>query len=176
MSSERTKNKRLTLLATVLLSTLRPRQTCRHFSSNILKSIFFNEKVSWKIVSMKISLQFLPKGPVNKKPALVPVGNCLNQWLPSLLTHICITRSQWVKIYVRKIPNLCIVINTMYTQLNLTCCNPEYPVSRCPLDVHVWCPPHLLYSPIGWRRLAKTRRKMTSHSGGKYLYMVTLPF
>ena len=53
-------------------------------------------------------------------------------------------------------------------QLNLTCCNPGYPVSRDPMDVHVCLLPHLLYGPIGWKRLAKPKRKLVVVTFHKY--------
>ena len=50
------------------VSTLRPRQNGWRFADNIFKHIFFNENV-WN--SIKISLKFVPKGPINIIPALV---------------------------------------------------------------------------------------------------------
>ena len=52
----------------------------------------------------KFKPKFVPKGAFNNNPALVQMmawhqtGNILNQWWPRLLTHICITRPQWVKV------------------------------------------------------------------------------
>ena len=40
----------------------------RQFADNIFKCIFFNENVR---ISIKISLKFVPKGPINNIPALV---------------------------------------------------------------------------------------------------------
>ena len=85
-----------------LLNTLRPRQNGRHFPDDIFKRIFFNENV-W--ISFKISLKFVPKGPINSIPALVqitawrrPGDKPLSEaMLVSLLTHKCVTRPQWVK-------------------------------------------------------------------------------
>ena len=51
-----------------ILNTLRPRQNGRRFSDDIFKRIFLNENV-W--ISNKISLKFVPKGPINNIPALV---------------------------------------------------------------------------------------------------------
>ena len=83
------------------LNTLRPRKNGCHFADNIFKCIFQNENV-W--ILTKISLKFVPKGPINKIPALVQVmawcrpGNKpLSQpMMVRLPTHICITRPQWV--------------------------------------------------------------------------------
>ena len=54
----------------VLLNTLRPRQNGRHFADDIFKCIFLNENVS---ITIKISLKFVPKGPINNIPALVQI-------------------------------------------------------------------------------------------------------
>ena len=50
------------------LNTLRPRQNGRHFADDTFKPIFLNENV---IILIKISLKFVPKGPINNVPALV---------------------------------------------------------------------------------------------------------
>ena len=84
------------------INTLRPRQNGRHFPDDIFKRIFLNENV-W--ISLKISLKFVPKGPINNIPALVqimawrcPGDKPLSEAIMvSLLTHKCITQPQWVK-------------------------------------------------------------------------------
>ena len=84
------------------LNTLRPRQNGRHFPDDIFICIFLNEN-AWILI--KISLKFVPKGPVNKIPALVQImAWCRSGDKPlsepmmvSLLTHICVTQPQWVK-------------------------------------------------------------------------------
>ena len=81
--------------------TLRPRQNGRHFAEDIFKCIFLNENV-W--IPIKISLKFVPQGPINNIPALVqimawrrpgdkPLSGPMMVRLP---THICVTRPQWV--------------------------------------------------------------------------------
>ena len=63
---------------------------------------FFNENV---LISINISLKFIPKGPVNNIPALVqimawrrPGDKPLSEPMMIIsLTHICVTRPQWVK-------------------------------------------------------------------------------
>ena len=80
---------------------LRPRQNGRHFSDDIFKCTCLNENV-W--IPIKISLKFVPKGPINNIPALVqimawrrPGDKPLSApMMVSLLTHICVTRPQWV--------------------------------------------------------------------------------
>ena len=84
------------------INTLRPRHNRCHFADDIFKCIFLNENV-W--ITIKISLKFAPKGPINNIPALVqimawrrPGDKPLSEpMLVSLPTHICVTRSQWVK-------------------------------------------------------------------------------
>ena len=83
------------------INTLRPRQNGRHFADDIFKCIFLNENV-W--IPIKISLKFVPKGPINDIPALVQIiawrrlGDKLlsEPRLVSLTTHICVIRPQWV--------------------------------------------------------------------------------
>ena len=86
----------------MLVNTLRPRQSCRHFADDIFKWIFLNRNV-W--IFIEISLTFVPKGQINNILVLDQImlgtdqatSHYLNQWWYSLLIHICITRPQWVK-------------------------------------------------------------------------------
>ena len=83
------------------VNTLRPRQNGRHFPDDIFKLIFLNEIV---FISIKISLKFVPSGRINNIPALVhimawcgPGDKPLSEpMMVSSLTHICVTRPQWV--------------------------------------------------------------------------------
>ena len=87
----------------IRLNTLRPRQNGRHFADDIFKCIFLNENVR---ISIKISLKFVLKDPINNIPALVqiiawcrPGDKPLSEpMMVSLLTHICVTRPQRVNI------------------------------------------------------------------------------
>ena len=59
----------LCFLKTILyemVNTLRPRHNGRHFPDNIFKWIFLNRNL-W--ISIKISLKFVPRGPINIIPA-----------------------------------------------------------------------------------------------------------
>ena len=84
------------------INTLRPRQNGRRFADDTFKRIFLNENVR---ISIKISLKFVPKGPIINNPALVqimawrrPGDKPLSEpMMVCLLTHICVTRPQWVK-------------------------------------------------------------------------------
>ena len=68
----------------------------RHFADAFFKCIFWNE------LQLKISLKFVPRGPINNIPALVqimawpgPGDKPLSEpIMVSLLTHICVTRPQ----------------------------------------------------------------------------------
>ena len=52
------------------INPLRPRQNGRHFADDTLNRIFLNENVK---ISIKISLKFVPWGPINNIPALVQI-------------------------------------------------------------------------------------------------------
>ena len=85
-------------------NTLRPRQNGRHFAHDVFKCIFFNENV-W--IALMISLKFVLNVPINNIPALVQIMAWRRSGdkplsepiMVSILTHICVTRPQWVKIY-----------------------------------------------------------------------------
>ena len=101
-------NKRMNLLCLTAYKratanyTLRPRQNGHRFADDTFNSIFLNENVR---ISIKISLKFVPKGPINNNPVLVQIkawrrsgDKPLSEpMMVSLLTHICVTRPQWVK-------------------------------------------------------------------------------
>ena len=84
------------------VNTLRPRQNGRRFADDTFKRIFLNENVR---ISIKISLKFVPKGPINNIAALVqimawrrPGDKPLSEaMMVNLPTHICVFRPQWVK-------------------------------------------------------------------------------
>ena len=84
----------------VHINTLKPRQNGRHFVDDTFKRIFLKENVR---ISTKISLNFVPKSPIDNIPALFQIM----AWRPgdkplseamivSLLTHICVARPAWV--------------------------------------------------------------------------------
>ena len=85
----------------LLFNTLRPRQDGRHFADDIFKCVFLNEDI-W--ISINISLRFVTKGPINNIPALVEImawrrpgdKSWSQSMMMSLLTHICVTRPQWI--------------------------------------------------------------------------------
>ena len=85
----------------VNFNTLRPRQNGRRFADDIFKCIFLKENV-W--ISLNISLKYIPKVPFNNIPTSVqimawcrPGDKPLSEpMMVNLLTHICVTRPQWV--------------------------------------------------------------------------------
>ena len=85
------------------INLLGPRGNRRYFPDDIFKWIFLNENV-W--ISIKISLKFVPRGPISNTPALVqimawrrPGDKPLSEpVMVSLLMHICVTRPQWVNL------------------------------------------------------------------------------
>ena len=89
----------------LIFNSLRPRQNGRLFADETFKRIFLNENIR---LSTKNSLKFVPKGPINNIPALFqimawrrPGDKPLSEpMLVCLLTHICVTRPQWVKPYL----------------------------------------------------------------------------
>ena len=87
------------------INSLRPRQNKCHFADDIFKWIFLN----WnELISVKISLKFIPKGQINSIPALVqimawhrPGDKSLSEPMMIIsLMHISITQPQWVKEWV----------------------------------------------------------------------------
>ena len=84
------------------VNPLRPRQNGRHFADDTFKRIFVNENVR---ISIKISLKFVPKCPIDNIPALFQImawrrpGDkpLYEPMMVSLLTHVCVIWPQWVK-------------------------------------------------------------------------------
>ena len=85
-------------------STFRPVQNGRHFPDDVFKRVsWLNSEYVW--ISRKISLKFVPKVPIYNISYLVlimiwhrsgdmPLSEPI---MVSELTHICITRPQWVR-------------------------------------------------------------------------------
>ena len=90
-----------------------------HFANDILGCIFLNGNV-W--ISVKISLKFVHKIPVNNIPALVqimawcrPGDKPLSEpMMVNLLTHICVTRPQWVNI-LRQMNKIIAILQTEFS-------------------------------------------------------------
>ena len=86
---------------------MRPTQNGRYFADDRFKYIFLNENV-W--ISIKISLKFVPKGPINNSPALVQItawyrpGNkpLSESMMVRSLTYICVTWPQWINWLIRQ--------------------------------------------------------------------------
>ena len=88
-----------------MFNTSRLRQIDRHFADYTFKCIFLNKE---KWISLKISLKFVPKVPINNIPALVQImawhrlGDkpLFEPKMVRLPKYICVTRPQWVNILV----------------------------------------------------------------------------
>ena len=86
----------LLVMMAFLLHASRPRHNV------ILKRIFLSENIR---ISIKNSLNLIPRGPINNIPALAQImAWCLSGNKPlsepmmvSFLMHLCVTRPQWVK-------------------------------------------------------------------------------
>ena len=114
------------------INTLRPRQDGRHFTDDIFKCIFLNENV-W--IPNKISLKFVPKGPINNIPAMVeimawrrPGDKPLSEpMVVTLPTHICVARPQWVKRSNRTLDlSKCSCHEDLCPSFSVLSTNPQY--------------------------------------------------
>ena len=85
-----------------IINSLGSRRSRRHFvADDIFKCIFLNENV---LISIKISVKFISKVPINNIPALVRIMVwCRSGDKPLsepitiiLLAHVCVTRHHWV--------------------------------------------------------------------------------
>ena len=80
-------------------------QNGHHFADDIFKRISWTEKVP---ILIKISLKFIPKGPIDKKPPLVQImawrrtdARPLSEpMVACLIKHVCVTRPQWVSSHI----------------------------------------------------------------------------
>ena len=85
----------------VLFTLRRPRQNCYHIADYIFKCNFLEENL-WLFIA--ISLEIVPRGTADNIPVLVqimawcrPGDKPLSEaMMVRLLTHICVTRLQWV--------------------------------------------------------------------------------
>ena len=88
-----------------------------HWGRDKMAAIFqttFSNAFPWmKVYEFRLRfLKFVPKGPINNSPSLVqmmawrrPGDKPLSKpMIGSLLTHICVTRPQWVKIHRTTLP------------------------------------------------------------------------
>ena len=89
-----------------MINILRPGQNSRRFTDDTFKRIFLNGNAR---ISIEISLKFDPKGPINNNPALAQImawrrsgdESLSEPMMVSLLTHICVTRPQWINVVIR---------------------------------------------------------------------------
>ena len=84
-----------------LVDSLRLTQNDRLFADKTFKCIFLNEN---GLITIKISLKFVPRDQINNIPALAQITACRRSgdkplsepMMVSSPTHICVTRPQWV--------------------------------------------------------------------------------
>ena len=91
--------------AVIYVNTLKPRRNEQHFADDIFKRIFFNENV-W--ITIKISLKFFPKGPINNIPALIQImawrrsgGKPLSE--PMMVIYVSLGLNELCGIHLRAI-------------------------------------------------------------------------
>ena len=107
-------------------NTSRRRRCRRQFADDILKCIFLNENV-W--ISIKVSLKFIPKCPINNIPALVqimarrlPGAKPLSEpMMVRSLTHVCATQPQWVINTYELLHPRALKISTFYKNRTFQC-------------------------------------------------------
>ena len=145
-------------MVSVSVNSSRPRPNRRHFTDDIFKCIFENEN-EW--ISPRISLKFVPKFRINNIPALVqimawrrPGDKPLSEtMMVSLLTHICVTRPQWVNSLWPSGTIWCHKSGSTLAQV-MACCltAPSHYLNQC------W----LIISEVQWHSSKKHFRRDTS--------------
>ena len=116
---------------TLSLNTLRPGQNGRNFADDIFKCIFLRENAR---ISLDISLKFVSKVRINNIPAFVqimarrrPGDKPLSEpMMVRLPTHICVTRPQWVKSWIKI---------EAYSMISMHENAPEMSPAKC----HIFC-------------------------------------
>ena len=136
------------------------------FSRRHFQMVFFNENV-W--ISIEVSLKFVPKGPINNIPALVQIMAWRRQGdkplsetiMVNLLTHISVTRPQWVKLSVCTFRYLAwIVISGIQSVL---------------FNVWMWLSPYILHGDEHFRSNTWISNDQwpANHPGSKCIHSVT---
>ena len=109
---------------------------------------------------IKISLKFVPKGPINNIPALVQMmatSHYLNQWWVDYWC-ICITRPQWVRYHHRGCLN-----NRIFSNLGL--CAACWACFMC--NHELW--------PVSVSRSFFSLSSSLGQAGGKHYQEITIP-
>ena len=73
-------------VVTSFINKLRPRQNDHHFPDDIFKHIFLNEN-AWILI--KISLKYVPKGPINNITASFQITAIFLNLVPDLFQVMC---------------------------------------------------------------------------------------
>ena len=129
------------LRTAITVNSLRPRQNGHLFADDTFKRIFLNKNIR---ISIKISLKFVPDGPINNIPTLVqvmawrrPGDNPLSEPMMVILpTHICVTRPQWVNnvLYAK----LCYIGNVIQKKSKCAMCANDLMTQGIKLVMHCW--------------------------------------
>ena len=91
-----------------VINTLRPGQNGRYCADDTFKCLLFNQNI---LISIRISLEFVPKGPINHIPALDqimawhrPGDKPLSEpMMVRLFTHICVISPNELSVVANKI-------------------------------------------------------------------------
>ena len=151
------------------VNTLRQRQNDRHFADDTFNRIFMNENVR---ILIKFSLKLVPRGPVNNIPALVqimawrhPGGTPLSEpVMGSLLTHICVTRPQWVKM-----PCLSHAIwHGAYLKIY---CSGQFPVESIEFHLHL-----ISVHQLMWGSIILINKRLRNLISGNYIWLEANPY
>ena len=148
-------------------NTLRPRQNGRCFTDDTFRCIFLNENVR---IVIKISLKFVPKGPINNIPALFQIMACCRSgdkplsepMRDSLLTHICVSWLQWVKQGMVTLRHRAIVVHFFYSIFSqnsfstLVCTFEQF------LTANQWLSAHAKLNPFLWPKAKQDQRDKLS--------------
>ena len=171
-----------------VFNKLRQRQNCRCFADDIFKCIFLNETI-W--TSLKMPLKFVPNVRINNIPALIQImvwcrlGDkpLSKPVMVNLLTHICVTRPQWVTTLkkwptfnIRKLKCYLLRENRIWLKLNWSFLTPNLQISQHCFgqwldDVRVisqWW--HSSLPRIGMDKMADILRLIFSNN--KYIFLV----
>ena len=83
------------------VKTLRPEWSGKHLPGDIFKCVFLNKSF---VFLSKCHQNLLPRRHMTMRRhwyngvVVKAISHCPNQWRPNAVTHVCVIRSQWVKL------------------------------------------------------------------------------
>ena len=148
-------------------------ETCiilTHWGRDKMAAIFlttFSSAFSWMKMFefwLKISMKFVPKGPINNIPVLVQIMACRRPgdkplsepMMISLTTHICVTLPQWVNSFSEKYGS-----NFMGVFFKLALCI-DILSTTCEIGLK-WMPQNLIYDKAELVQVMAWYHQATSH-------------